>query len=476
MIENNENELPLTYKPIVLKIYNRFLKEDFLEDKEIYEKEMYNVKILILEMNNLLQKLHDVIEGKALRGEFLTETEVEFLHEMTCLYDVLIYEILPKVEHIGGTSPIELEPMEKQDVRILTIEDIQRESSEKERILKRTYMDESADSTCSNTDPVSPKEESETFDILVTVKRVEDLRPSLKNRPDHPFFYVGMGNPEHYMQDRMDRFKSASIKKTKNPEFNQTFTLKVKPYSELLVDIRFYSRVSGVRNDFPYGVINIPLNELLLDKGKNVQEEINAWFDIFTANGKQGRAHVCIELVKAKIPDWITQFRPFYVPEMSSYDQFYIHERNQVIYSGPEKTSLGFIKIHNNSLLLIDSNTKSKIYSMEKYSFLRKEYAIRNEKNHIIAKCFHKMKTFRKKKIRMNLGTGEHLYSMEGGCFDNKTTDNEVLMFNMCNRPVASLVFVGKEVDISLILSILDPLADRPLILMFAYYVLKTCR
>ena len=108
---------------------------------------------------------------------------------------------------------------------------------------------------------------------------------------------------------------------------------------------------------------------------------------------------------------------------------------------------------------------------------MKKESVIRDENDNIVATMFHKMKTIRKKKIRLVLGNSEHLYSMEGGCFNNKTSDNEVIVYNVCKRPVASVVFCDKEDNVTgpgVFVSVLDPLVDKPLIIMFALYALRT--
>jgi hypothetical protein len=126
--------------------------------------------------------------------------------------------------------------------------------------------------------------ENRECEITVSIQKAKDLRRSKKKRPDNPFFYCGIGNPEHYNQDRLSRQKSG-IKKSRSPEFGESFTLKLTPERELLVDIRLYSRVSGARNDFSYGVVNIPLNDLLFEKDGEIKHEIAAWYEIHTDIG-----------------------------------------------------------------------------------------------------------------------------------------------------------------------------------------------
>ena len=129
------------------------------------------------------------------------------------------------------------------------------------------------------------KSDSDCCDILVTIKKVESLRPSPKRRPDCPFFYLGIGNPEHFKQDKKERIKSEAVKKSRSAEFNETFTMKLTPSKELVLDVRFYSKLSGARNDFSYGVVNVPLTDLFLENDDERKEDISAWFEIYTSDG-----------------------------------------------------------------------------------------------------------------------------------------------------------------------------------------------
>lgn len=87
----------------------------------------------------------------------------------------------------------------------------------------------------------------------------------------------------------------------------------------------------------------------------------------------------------------------------------------------------------------------------------------------------------------MFLSNGEWLYSIEGGCFNKKTFhlfgssfrkyDNEVLVLNAMHIPVASVVFGDPEnssMGNGILVDILEPSVDRPLIVAFALYVLRT--
>jgi hypothetical protein len=132
------------------------------------------------------------------------------------------------------------------------------------------------------------------------------------------------------------------------------------------------------------------------------------------------------------------------------------------------------LKKNGSSYELIDGISKVKLYSLEKASFLKKEFIIKDNKGEVFAKCFHKMKTIRKKKIRMYLGNSEHLYSMEGGCFNNKNSDNEVMVQNICGKVIAAITFVDDDNGKATMVSIRDPLTDRPLLVLFAMYALLT--
>lgn len=319
-------------------------------------------------------------------------------------------------------------------------------------------------------------EDIRRFEVLVTVKKVENLQPSSKNRPDNPFFFIGVGNPEHFNQDRIERFKS-TLKKTRNPEFNQSFTLKLSPKKEAVVDIRLYSKVSGGRNDFSYGVINIPLKDLFSRDEDERCDEINAWFDVITKGGKEGRAHVCVELVKSNIPSWINSCQSIQHSPLSMHDKFTILEKAPFVYAGANLDVVAHVRATPSGYTIIDASNGELIYSLEKSGILRKEYVLKNDRNQSFAKCFHKMKTIRKRKLRMLLGTNEPLYSMEGGCFDHKATDNEVIIYNIYSKSVASIVFGDKTTEAlgtTVLVEILDPLVDRALLLTFVLYAMKT--
>lgn len=69
------------------------------------------------------------------------------------------------------------------------------------------------------------------------------------------------------------------------------------------------------------------------------------------------------------------------------------------------------------------------------------------------------------------------MYSMEGGCFNTKEYNNEVIVKNSLGIAVASVVFGEKESDntgSSVLVKILESQVDKPLMIMFAMYVLKT--
>jgi hypothetical protein len=196
----------------------------------------------------------------------------------------------------------------------------------------------------------------------------------------------------------------------------------------------------------------------------------------FLYNSKEGRVFLSIELLnKKEIPSWLQNYKPYNIPVMCSYGKFTLYDKIPVVYAGTKKDVVGVVQNNGSSFTLVDMACKQRIYTLERGSFLKKEYLIKDERGEVFAKCFHKMKTIRKKKIRMILGNSEHLYSMEGGCFNNKTTNNEVLIYNITRKPVASVVFGEDEQSNALVMvDVLDPLVDKPLIVIFALYVMKT--
>lgn len=81
------------------------------------------------------------------------------------------------------------------------------------------------------------------------------------------------------------------------------------------------------------------------------------------------------------------------------------------------------------------------------------------------------MKSFRKKKIRLVIVSGELLFSLEGDF------DNEVSIKNAIQEQVATLVVgddkTGRDGRV-LLLSILSSTVDAALLVMFCVYVLRT--
>ncbi|KAF0981631.1 hypothetical protein FDP41_012288 [Naegleria fowleri] len=343
-------------------------------------------------------------------------------------------------------------------------------------------------------------EQHEKVSIEVTIRKADKLRPSPKKRIDNPIFYMGIGNPEHFGQNREERVKSKSVKTGRSPEWNETFTLDLFPSNELLLDVRLYSKVGATKNDFAYGVVNIPLKEILIPKEdtNEVKPELKGKWEIWCGMSKTdtgtrkevvGDLFATIKLLQdpKSLPSWLTNQvvqSKTTLPLACLYTKFLMFENCQevpFIYGSnidESKTQrfdtttdiVSIIHQQSNSLTaLIDTRTRRKIYTLEKSSFLKKEYTIRDHDGNVFAKCFHKMKTIRKTKIRMYLMNGEYLYSMEGGCFDDKKKDNEVIILNSLGYPVASVLFGNKLSGRGkmIMVTILDPLVDRPLIITF---------
>ncbi|EFC50403.1 histidine kinase [Naegleria gruberi] len=344
----------------------------------------------------------------------------------------------------------------------------------------------------SNNNITSPNSE-DGVKIQVLIRKADKLRPSPKKRQDNPIFYMGIGNPEHFGQNRDERLKSISVKSGRSPEWNEQYNLTIYPNNELLLDVRLYSKVGATKNDFAYGVVNIPLKEILFPNDSNeMKPELKGKWEIWcgmskTDNSRKeviGDLYATIKLESQVLPEWLnSQKQVFQLPLICLYNRFVIFENcNEVPYvygniSDEKSEIVGIVQQSSNNLTnLIDTKNRKKIYTLEKSSFLKKEYTIRDAQGHVFAKCFHKMKTIRKKKIRMYLVNGEYLYSMEGGCFDDKKNNNEALILNSLGYPVASVLF-GDKINPRgnmMIVTVLDSLVDRPLLVTFCLYVLRT--
>jgi len=92
--------------------------------------------------------------------------------------------------------------------------------------------------------------------------------------------------------------------------------------------------------------------------------------------------------------------------------------------------------------------------------------------NEVFGRCYHKLKTIRKKKIRLVLSSDEYLLSMEGNY------SNEVSITDFMGRSVASLVVgegaYNRTVERVLVLTVTHPNADAALLVLFALYVMYT--
>eukprot|EP00762_Andalucia_godoyi_P005712 ANDGO_06487.mRNA.1 histidine kinase len=320
----------------------------------------------------------------------------------------------------------------------------------------------------------------ERYDVVVTILGMEDLRPNEKGRPDNPYFFVGVGNPEHYGQDRRNRQRSSTRTGTRSPSFNEQFFVQLVASREYVLDLRVYSAVKA-RQNFCYGLVQIPVEEIFVSESHCITETYDLLSGDSDKEGGGGRVKVSV-----KLQNWmhnrLPPARQIFVPALMSQKTFEIREKVPLIL-GKNKDIIAAIKDgkSKDETWLVDAVTKRRVYSLTKTSFFKKEFTVSDDKGPF-ARCFHKIKTFKKKKIRMYLMNGEWLFSMEGGSFDTKNYDNEVYIFNAAGLTVASLLF-GVDSDSSnperdggrmLIVNMIDAASDPSLVLVFALYALRT--
>lgn len=76
---------------------------------------------------------------------------------------------------------------------------------------------------------------------------------------------------------------------------------------------------------------------------------------------------------------------------------------------------------------------------------------------------------------RLTLNNGEQLFVLEGGCFENKMYDNEVVIRNSVKDIVGSVVFVGQDAILGnqVLLNIVKRV-DVSLLILFAYFAMVT--
>jgi hypothetical protein len=380
------------------------------------------------------------------------------------------------------------------------------------------------------TEPVEEK-----YDLTVTIQTMEGLCPNAKGRPDNPYFYIGVGNPEHFGQDRRNRQRSSTISGTRDPVFHEQFYMQLTASKEYCLDVRVYSEVKGMRQNFCYGSVAIPVEELFVSQHHTLSKAFEVRADPSsshpsssssssssssggTANGNSdgsaplsssppassslahypssstslssstspsssdpGRVRVTI-----KLNNWIHNRLPpprsVFVPAILTQKAFEVREKVPLVFSpksqGKDKDIVGVLRDD----WLIDAISRKKVYSLTKNSFFKREYLVGDE-NGPFARCFHKMKTLRKKKLRMYLMSGEWLFSMAGGCFDTRNYDNEVYVTNAAGNQVASILF-GTETSLGksegedggrvLMVHMIDQQADPALVLMFGLYALRT--
>lgn len=63
----------------------------------------YITAVLVFDINHCLQNLHDIAENRVIRGSHLTEAEINFIVEITDLYNFFLLELFPSL----GLNPIE---------------------------------------------------------------------------------------------------------------------------------------------------------------------------------------------------------------------------------------------------------------------------------------------------------------------------------------------------------------------------------
>ncbi|KAH7815925.1 uncharacterized protein MONOS_848 [Monocercomonoides exilis] len=121
---------------------------------------------------------------------------------------------------------------------------------------------------------------------------------------------------------------------------------------------------------------------------------------------------------------------------------------------------------------LIDVASQRTLFSLKKAGMFKKEYEVYDRKGYLFARCYHKLKTMKKRKIRMFLEGGEMLFSMSG------EFQNEVWIEDFLGRRVASVVVGegGKSESSGRVVTInvSQPNIDSSLALIFTIYVMLT--
>lgn len=88
------NKIPKEYQTIVRKAVG------FLADLERHEKTLqhlnkdqalqYFLSVMLYETNEFLQSMHDCAEDRAIRGQILTDDEIQFFHDITQCYNDML--------------------------------------------------------------------------------------------------------------------------------------------------------------------------------------------------------------------------------------------------------------------------------------------------------------------------------------------------------------------------------------------------
>ncbi|KAJ4461729.1 putative histidine kinase [Paratrimastix pyriformis] len=313
-----------------------------------------------------------------------------------------------------------------------------------------------------------PNQELPSYEIVVFVGRAENLLVNRKGRADNPYFFIGIGSPLHYSPRRVGRLRSQIHDGTRDPTFNETFTFRYSADMEPFLDLRLYSKTPSTVNNFSYGSVRMGLQEVFMADS----HELEGWWDIGAHEGRtHGRIFIRVTLKDYplfKVPDPVA----FPVPALVTHRTFELREKVPLVFGGEHEIVATLRGDPNVAIQLVDAASRRPIYGLRKASFLKKEFLAVDGRNEEFGRCYHKLKTVRKKKIRMILRSEEFLLTMEGNY------SNEVSITDFMGRPVASLVVgegaYNRTVERVLVLTVTHPNVDAALLVLFALYVLYT--
>jgi hypothetical protein len=251
-----------------------------------------------------------------------------------------------------------------------------------------------------------------------------------------------------------------------SPSFADSFVLRLTRLHPLVLDLRVYSSVMagylshfhlcssltdavGNRNDFCYGIVTAQLDDVFM----NPEHTVQGWWPVRTGSGDEGRVYMRISL--PRVPSWRPGAATFSVPALCALRRFELSEHVPVVF-GMGREPVGVVhRSGDESIDLVDSSTKQRLCSLQHSrfvcvmggvaafagcwshcllcSFFKREYIVSDQRG-LVARCYHKMKSFRKKKLRMILASGELLLSLEGDF------GNEVCIKDAVQQQLASVV------------------------------------